>query len=221
MEIQVFKDSQPVRTYLPNTLYQVRVAIVSQRPAATHGMQLVAMQGPLNQQAGSFVSLPTSIRAVELWNRVYLEQSRPQKSGEFVISWRSPDKDLGTVHFHVTGLASNEDNSSSGDSPVQPDQPFTLSGSGVTSAKGLTRSQNKLLLRADGFGGGYVWETNLLGIGGQELMIFDLAGWQFLKQWATADASGQGVHIPRLPAGFYILTLTGREGVISGAAYFP
>lgn len=130
--LTVLKDSIPVKAYLPNTDYLINVSIPSIIPAKVHGLQLVAFQSGNNQQAGTFGSLTSNLRAVELWNRTYIEQSRPQQSHSFFIPWKSPQKDIGPVHFYASGLAANENNNTSGDSPVKLETPFVLPAEAIT-----------------------------------------------------------------------------------------
>ena len=130
--LTVLKDSMPVKAYLPNTDYLINVSIPSIIPAKVYGLQLVAFQSGNNQQAGTFGMLTSNLRAVELWNRTYIEQSRPQRNHSFFIPWKSPQKDIGSVHFYASGLAANENNNTSGDSPVKLETPFVLPAEAIT-----------------------------------------------------------------------------------------
>lgn len=130
--LTVLKDSVPVKAYLPNTDYLINVSIPSIIPAKVYGLQLAAFQSGNNQQAGTFGALTTNLRAVELWNRTYIEQSRPQRNHSFFIPWKSPQKDIGPVHFYASGLAANENNNTSGDSPVKLETPFVLPSEAIT-----------------------------------------------------------------------------------------
>lgn len=132
LELTLLKDSLPVKEYLPNSDYLVKVRIQSDPQAKVYGLQLVALQGENNQQGGTFYNLPDSLRAVQLWNRSYIEQKRPVAANTFFVPWQSPGSNVGKIRFYAAGLAANGNGQISGDTPVWLETPLELNHATVT-----------------------------------------------------------------------------------------
>lgn len=202
--LTVLKDSMPVKAYLPNTDYLINVSIPSIIPAKVHGLQLVAFQSGNNQQAGTFGTLTTNLRAVELWNRTYIEQSRPQRNHSFFIPWKSPQKDIGPVHFYASGLASNENNNTSGDFPVKLETPFVLTAEAIT--KAVERDRNEKITWTNQGG-----ETSVLlenfSPGHYVFHIYDYFGRTMYQK--KVDIKEERIKLPgvRLTTGFYVASI--------------
>lgn len=216
--LTVLKDSMPVKAYLPNTDYLINVSIPSTIPAKVHGLQLVAFQSGNNQQAGTFGTLTSDLRAVELWNRTYIEQSRPQRNHSFFIPWKSPSKDIGPVHFYASGLAANENNNTSGDSPVKLETPFVLPAEAITQLIEKDKNGKIFCINQDG-------ETSFLlenfSVGQYVFYIYDYFGrTMYQKNLEIKEERNQLPRI-RLTSGFYVASIFNGKITQSTSFYYP
>ena len=216
--LTVLKDSIPVKAYLPNTDYLINVSIPSTIPAKVHGLQLVAFQSGNNQQAGTFGTLTSDLRAVELWNRTYIEQSRPQRNHSFFIPWKSPSKDIGPVHFYASGLAANENNNTSGDSPVKLETPFVLPAEAITQLIEKDKNGKISCINQDG-------ETSFLlenfSVGQYVFYIYDYFGrTMYQKNLEIKEERNQLPRI-RLTSGFYVASISNGTFTRSISFYNP
>ena len=216
--LTVLKDSIPVKAYLPNTDYLINVSIPSTIPAKVHGLQLVAFQSGNNQQAGTFGTLTSDLRAVELWNRTYIEQSRPQRNHSFFIPWKSPSKDIGPVHFYASGLAANENNNTSGDSPVKLETPFVLPAEAITQLIEKDKNGKIFCINQDG-------ETSFLlenfSVGQYVFYIYDYFGrTMYQKNLELKEERNQLPRI-RLTSGFYVASIFNGKITQSTSFYYP
>ena len=216
--LTVLKDSMPVKAYLPNTDYLINVSIPSTIPAKVHGLQLVAFQSGNNQQAGTFGTLTSDLRAVELWNRTYIEQSRPQRNHSFFIPWKSPSKDIGPVHFYASGLAANENNNTSGDSPVKLETPFVLPAEAITQLIEKDKNGKISCINQDG-------ETSFLlenfSVGQYVFYIYDYFGrTMYQKNLEIKEERNQLPRI-RLTSGFYVASIFNGKITQSTSFYYP
>lgn len=216
--LTVLKDSMPVKAYLPNTDYLINVSIPSTVPAKVHGLQLVAFQSGNNQQAGTFGTLTSDLRAVELWNRTYIEQSRPQRNHSFFIPWKSPSKDIGPVHFYASGLAANENNNTSGDSPVKLETPFVLPAEAITQLIEKDKNGKISCINQDG-------ETSFLlenfSVGQYVFYIYDYFGrTMYQKNLELKEERNQLPRI-RLTSGFYVASISNGTFTRSISFYNP
>lgn len=216
--LTVLKDSMPVKAYLPNTDYLINVSIPSTVPAKVHGLQLVAFQSGNNQQAGTFGTLTSDLRAVELWNRTYIEQSRPQRNHSFFIPWKSPSKDIGPVHFYASGLAANENNNTSGDSPVKLETPFVLPAEAITQLIEKDKNGKISCINQDG-------ETSFLlenfSVGQYVFYIYDYFGrTMYQKNLEIKEERNQLPRI-RLTSGFYVASISNGKITQSTSFYYP
>lgn len=216
--LTVLKDSMPVKAYLPNTDYLINVSIPSTVPAKVHGLQLVAFQSGNNQQAGTFGTLTSDLRAVELWNRTYIEQSRPQRNHSFFIPWKSPSKDIGPVHFYASGLAANENNNTSGDSPVKLETPFVLPAEAITQLIEKDKNGKISCINQDG-------ETSFLlenfSVGQYVFYIYDYFGrTMYQKNLEIKEERNQLPRI-RLTSGFYVASISNGTFTRSISFYNP
>jgi hypothetical protein len=208
----------PVKAYLPNTDYLINVSIPSIIPAKVHGLQLAAFQSGNNQQAGTFGALTTNLRAVELWNRTYIEQSRPQRNHSFFIPWKSPQKDIGPVHFYASGLAANENNNTSGDSPVKLETPFVLPAEAITRL--VERDRNEKISWMYEGGETYVLLENF-SPGHYVFHIYDYFGRTMYQN--KVDIKEERIQLPcvRLTTGFYVASIFDGTLTRSTSFYSP
>jgi hypothetical protein len=216
--LTILKDSIPIKTYLPNTDYIINVSIPSTNPAKVHGLQLVALQSGNNQQAGTFGTLTSDLRAVELWNRTYIEQSRPQRNHSFFIPWKSPSKDIGPVHFYASGLAANENNNTSGDSPVKLETPLVLPAEAITRLIEKVRNEKISCIHQDG-------ETSFLlenfSVGQYVFHIYDYFGRTMYQK--NLEIKEERFQMPRLrlTSGFYVASIFDGTFILSTSFYHP
>ena len=216
--LTVLKDSVPVKAYLPNTDYLINVSIPSIIPAKVYGLQLAAFQSGNNQQAGTFGTLTSNLRAVELWNRTYIEQSRPQRNHSFFIPWKSPQKDIGPVHFYASGLAANENNNTSGDSPVKLETPFVLPAEAIT--KLVEIDENEKITWMNEGGETFVLLENF-SPGHYVFHIYDYFGRIMYQK--KVDIKEERIQLPgvRLTTGFYVASIFDGTLTRSTSFYNP
>ena len=216
--LTVLKDSVPIKAYLPNTDYLINVSIPSIIPAKVYGLQLAAFQSGNNQQAGTFGTLTSNLRAVELWNRTYIEQSRPQRNHSFFIPWKSPQKDIGPVHFYASGLAANENNITSGDSPVKLETPFVLPAEAITKLVESDRNEKISWMIQGG-------ETSVLlenfSPGHYVFHIYDYFGRIMYQN--KVEIKEEKIQLPgvRLTTGFYVASIFNGTFTKSTSFYNP
>ena len=216
--LTVLKDSVPVKAYLPNTDYLINVSIPSIIPAKVYGLQLAAFQSGNNQQAGTFGTLTSNLRAVELWNRTYIEQSRPQRNHSFFIPWKSPQKDIGPVHFYASGIAANENNNTSGDSPVKLETPFVLPAEAIT--KLVEIDENEKITWMNEGGETFVLLENF-SPGHYVFHIYDYFGRIMYQK--KVDIKEERIQLPgvRLTTGFYVASIFDGTLTRSTSFYNP
>ena len=218
MVLKVLKDSFPVKSYLPNTNYILKITIPSIVSAKVHGLQLVAFQSGNNQQAGDFGTLSANLRAVELWNRTYIEQSKPQKSNEFYIPWKSPSKDIGPVNFYAAGLAANENNTTTGDSPVRLEVPFVLPPETITQLADFQETEKLFVINQAG-------EMTVIlenfKSGDFLLKIYDYSGKLIQQKKMEIIDKRVSVNLNTFIQGFYVVSIMNGTTSISSSFYQP
>jgi hypothetical protein len=216
--ITLLKDSLPVKAYLPNTDYLIKLSIPTVIPAKIYGFQLVSFQSGNNQQAGIFGNMTSNIRAVELWNRTYIEQSRPQQSPVFFIPWKSPPKDLGNIHFYASGLAANENNSTSGDSPVKLETPFVLPAEAITGLHEKDSHEKISFIRKEGE---IIFQLENFRYGTYQFQIYDYFGRS--KYHRKVDINEENFELTgtRLSTGFYVASIFNGSTIQSSSFFNP
>jgi len=216
--LSLLKDSLPVKAYLPNTDYLIKVTIPSVIPAKVYGFQLVSFQSGNNQQAGTFGNMTSNIRAVELWNRTYIEQSRPQQSHVFFIPWKSPPKDLGNIQFYASGLAANENNNTSGDSPVKLETPFVLPAEAVTRINEKVRNEKISFISREGE---IIFRLENFSSGPYQFQIYDYFGRSIYHRKVEIKEENFMLTGNRLTTGFYVASIFNGTTMQSSSFFNP
>jgi hypothetical protein len=216
--ITLLKDSLPVKAYLPNTDYLIKLSIPTVIPAKIYGFQLVSFQSGNNQQAGIFGNMTSNIRAVELWNRTYIEQSRPQQSPVFFIPWKSPPKDLGNIHFYASGLAANENNSTSGDSPVKLETPFVLPAEAITGLHEKDSHEKISFIRKEGE---IIFQLENFRYGTYQFQIYDYFGRSKYHRKVDINEENFELTLTGLSTGFYIASIFNGTTAQSSSFFNP
>lgn len=216
--LTLLKDSLPVKAYLPNTDYLIKVSIPTVIPAKVYGFQLASFQSGNNQQAGTFGNMTSNVRAVELWNRTYIEQSRPQQSHVFLIPWKSPAKDLGNIHFYASGLAANENNNTSGDSPVKLETPFVLPAEAVTSINEKERNEKISFIFKEGE---IIFQLENFKPGTYQFNIYDYFGRSIYLRKVEIKEENFLLTGTKLKTGFYVSSIFNGTTVQSSSFFNP
>lgn len=180
LELTLLKDSVPVREYLPNSDYVVKISIKSELPARAYGLQMVALRDENNLQGGTFYNLPDSLRAVQLWNRTYIEQQRPVAKNTFYVPWRSPEENVGKIKFYASALAANGNGQTSGDAAMRLNPALEINYSSVTGLKPVFGNKK---IRVYGFPPERILVTEGFDDGTYRLMVSDLSGRVILNQY--------------------------------------
>jgi hypothetical protein len=129
IQVALLEGEQSLTRYIPGKLYQLKVSIEARNNPKEYGFQLVALSGSNHQQAGIFGQSPSGFRQINLDGRRYVEQSSPRSSNAFIIPWTAPAAGTGTVRFYASGLATNDNNGTGGDSPIHLTTPLSISES--------------------------------------------------------------------------------------------
>ncbi|MEY3322177.1 MAG: hypothetical protein RLZZ417_1760 [Bacteroidota bacterium] len=129
INVSLLEGDQQVTRYIPGKLYQIKVTIEGKNNPKEYGFQLVALSGSNHQQAGNFGQAPAGFRQIILDNRKYIEQSSPRTTNSFLIPWTAPSSGTGVVRFYASGLVTNNNNGTGGDSPIHLTTPVSVSES--------------------------------------------------------------------------------------------
>jgi hypothetical protein len=129
LNVALVEGDQQITRYVPGKQYQIKVTLEGKNNPREYGFQLTALAGANNQSAGIFGQAPSGFRQITLDNRRYIEHSSPRVTNSFVIAWTAPAAGLGPVRFYASGLITNNNNGTGGDSPVHLTSPVILSES--------------------------------------------------------------------------------------------
>ncbi len=129
INVTLLEVDKQVTQYIPGKLYQIKVTIEAKNNPKEYGFQLVALSGSNHQQAGIFGQAPAGFRQIVLDNRRYIEQSSPRTINSFIIPWTAPSSGTGVVRFYASGLVTNNNNGTGGDSPIHLATPVSVSES--------------------------------------------------------------------------------------------
>lgn len=129
LNVAILEGDQQITRYVPGKQYQIKVTLEGKNNPREYGFQLTALAGTNNQSAGIFGQAPSGFRQITLDNRRYIEQSTPSIANSFVVPWTAPAAGLGPVRFYASGLITNNNNGTGGDSPVHLTAPVILSES--------------------------------------------------------------------------------------------
>jgi hypothetical protein len=129
LNVAIVEGDQQITRYVPGKQYQIKVTLDGKNNPREYGFQLTALVGANNQSAGIFGQAPSGFRQITLDNRRYIEHSSPSVATSFVIAWTAPAAGLGPVRFYASGLTTNNNNGTGGDSPVHLTSPVILSES--------------------------------------------------------------------------------------------
>ena len=137
VDVQLLKDGETVRNYIPGETYTLRVEIATTIPPNRYGFQAVALSGEDNVNGGSFGDSPSGTRLTDIDGRTYFEHSTKLTSNRIEIDWIAPASGSGDIRFYASGNAVNNASGSGGDDPDMLDQPLTISESTVSNTSNL------------------------------------------------------------------------------------
>jgi len=113
---------QPVTSYVPGTIYNVSLKVIGINSPRSYGFQMVNLADADNADKGLWSGFGNNVKQINLTvktkPRKYLVQSSPKTDGEFLVKWTAPARNTGKVSFYFSGLATNGNRNTSGDSHV-------------------------------------------------------------------------------------------------------
>lgn len=207
-----------VSQYQPGKSYTLRIRVNASGSPARYGFQAVALSGADNVKAGSFGTAPTGFRKTNLQDREYVEHSSPRSANTLEIQWTAPASSGESVRFYVSGIAANNNGSSSGDGSARLSQPLQINPMVTSTREPFT---NKIALKILG----NPIENNLnisLQIPETGQYRFALLGIEGKTYWQKSEWLQTGENklqwaLPTFPPGVYILKIEQGKGVIGTA----
>jgi hypothetical protein len=213
-----------VTKFRPNDTinFSVTINTASATNPSSYGFQMLALAGANNTPANTWFNQGSNTRITSLTSggqsgRTYVEQLSPSSTKTFTASWRAPSNASGNVTFYVSGIATNGNNGTSGDSPVNT----TLVLSNATSSSDLESK-------------GYDWNIiqnstnqNLdlsLNSPSDEILdyqILDIKG-QVLSRGKWGVTLGQNrlsLSLGGVPSGVYLISLQDSQRFVSTKKY--
>lgn len=114
--IQVLDQNtqMPITSYSPGETYDV-IFTVSAAGASTYGFQATVVKDSDASDAGSFENPGTGVQLEQVGTRHIIEHSQPFPAGVFTGEWVAPSEDVGSVTFYMSGCATNDSGTDSGD----------------------------------------------------------------------------------------------------------
>ena len=178
---------------------------------------MVALNGSNHVQAGIFGQAPAGFKQVILDNRRYIEQASPRVSNSFIIPWTAPSAGAGTVRFYVSGLATNNNNGTGGDSPIHLTTPLSISETVASFTTNIKELKGSFLISPNPVGD--ILQIQIKNADQKELFFYvtDLFGrkiWQ--KKYLLLDKEFEmNIPVEKWFPGFYYLYVTDNIAVKS------
>lgn len=100
-------SGQQVTSFMPDSLYKVRVTIQTATAPSAYGFQLVAIKDADESSVGTLQNASSNASIIDLNNRTYAEHPTPSDTNVFEVEWKAPAAGAGDVTFYVGGNAVN------------------------------------------------------------------------------------------------------------------
>lgn len=202
-----------VSQYQPGKAYTLRVRVNANGTPARYGFQAVALTGADNIKAGTFGTAPTGFRKTTLQGREYVEHSSPRTSNTLEIPWTAPTTAGEGVRFYVSGIAANNNGSSSGDASARLASPLQITPMVTSVRESVVRSLNLQVL------GNPLDEELRLVLNNPEagqfrfsLMSVDGRSFWSVQQWLQEGEQLLQWEVGQVPAGIYLLNVENKKG---------
>lgn len=207
-----------VNQFQPGKAYTLRVRINASGSPARYGFQAVALSGADNVKAGTFGTAPAGFRKTVLQNREYVEHSSPRSANTLEIQWTAPATSTESVRFYVSGIAANNNGSSSGDGSARLSQPLQINPM-VTSSRESFEGKLGLKILGNPFQDALNISLNLPNTGLYRFALLGMEGktyWQ-KEEWLQTGENTLHLEIQKFPPGVYILQVRQGRALISTA----
>ncbi len=204
-----------VSQYQPGKSYTLRVRVNASGTPARYGFQAVALSGTNNVKAGTFGTAPTGFRKTVLQEREYVEHSSPRSGNTLEIQWTAPASSGESVRFYVSGIAANNNGSSSGDGSAHLSQPLQINPM-VTSTRESLASKLGLKILGNPIGQDLNIALNIPESGRYQFSLLGIEGktyWQ-KGEWLQTGEHKLQWELPLSPPGVYFLKVEQGRGVI-------
>jgi hypothetical protein len=180
-----------------------------------YGFQLTALVGANNQSAGIFGQAPSGFRQILLDNRRYIEQSTPSVTNSFVIPWTAPSAGLGPVRFYASGLITNNNNGTGGDSPVHLASPVILSESISSFISTIPELKGEVNIFPNPISSLLQIHANSLPVGKLNFQVLDIFGRIYWEMETHTIEANLTLNVPASNwfPGIYYLKITDNKAI--------
>lgn len=215
LNVAIVEGDQQVTRYIPGKQYQIKVTLEGKNNPREYGFQLTALAGANNQTAGIFGQAPSGFRQILLDNRRYIEQSTPSVANSFVIPWTAPVSGSGPVRFYASGLITNDNGSTGGDSPVHLTSPIILSESISSFISTIPELKGEVKIFPNPISSLLQIQANALPVGKLNFQVLDIFGricWEMQNHTVEANLT---LNVPASNwfPGVYYLKITDNKAI--------
>lgn len=215
LNVAIVEGDQQVIRYVPGKQYLIKVTVEGKNNPREYGFQLTALAGSGNQSGGIFGQAPSGFRQLLLDNRRYIEQSTPSAANSFVIPWTAPAAGLGPVRFYASGLITNDNNGTGGDSPVHLTSPVILSEAISSFISTIPELKGEVKIFPNPISSLLQIQANSLPVGKLNFQVLDIFGricWEIENHTVGTDLT---LNVPASNwfPGVYYLKITDNKAI--------
>ena len=215
LNVAIVEGDQQVTRYVPGKQYQIKVTLEGKNNPREFGFQLTALAGANNQSAGIFGQAPSGFRQITLDNRRYIEHSSPRVTNSFVIPWTAPAAGLGPVRFYASGLITNNNNGTGGDSPVHLTSPVILSESISSFISTIPELKGEVKIFPNPISSLLQIHANSLPVGKLNFQVLDIFGRIYWEMETHTMDANLTLNVPASNwfPGIYYLKITDNKAI--------
>jgi hypothetical protein len=204
-----------VSQYQPGKSYTLRIRVNTAGSPARFGFQAVALSGADNVKAGTFGTAPSGFRKTVLQDREYVEHSSPRASNTLEIQWTAPAASGESVRFYVSGIAANNNGSSSGDGSARLSQPLQINPM-VTSTRESQATKLALKILGNPIEHNLNISLNIPETGQYRFSLLGIEGKTYWQRGETLQSGENRLQweLPQFPSGTYILKVEQGKNLV-------
>ncbi len=221
ISVELLDAGVAVAQYQPGKSYTLRVRVNASGSPARYGFQAVALSGANNVKAGSFGTAPTGFRKTVLQDREYVEHSSPRSTNTLEIPWTAPTTGGESIRFYASGIAANNNGSSSGDASARLAQPLQINPM-VTSTRESLLSKLALRIQGNPIENNLNISLQIPQTGQYQFSLLGIEGktyWQ-KSEWLPTGENTLQWEIPSFPTGAYFLKVEQGNRMVGTAKVF-